>query len=149
MLLLTSLDITLFMTALSQQPQPYSPEHLFLGSALSAGSSALTAGIFTAINPLGGAIFGITSFLGGRLISWIYDKTGIHPQNNIVSKSIATQISELNSGLWYINVHSANFPGGDVRAQITSVPEPQQYALVAGLALAGFAAWRKRQTTVA
>lgn len=29
------------------------------------------------------------------------------------------QVADLKAGLWYFNVHSANFPGGEIRGQIT------------------------------
>jgi hypothetical protein len=46
-------------------------------------------------------------------------------------------------GLWYINVHSSTFGGGEIRGQLIPVPEPQTYALVAGLSLGAFAAFRR------
>lgn len=63
--------------------------------------------------------------------------------------TLANQLSDLQSGLWYVNVHSTAFGGGEVRAQITPVPEPQEYALVASLGLIGFAVWRKRKASLA
>ena len=51
-----------------------------------------------------------------------------------------TQVSYLQSGLLYFNIHDANFPGGEIRGQIhaavSSVPEPGALPMV----LAGFAA---------
>lgn len=48
----------------------------------------------------------------------------------------APQASDLLAGLWYINVHSSNFSGGEIRGQVVVVPEP---ALL-GLAAIGVAA---------
>ncbi len=36
----------------------------------------------------------------------------------------ATQVSNLMNGLMYINVHSQNFPGGEIRGQIHSDATP-------------------------
>ena len=41
-----------------------------------------------------------------------------------------SQIDQLNGGLWYVNIHSANFPVGEIRGQITAVPEPGTVALL-------------------
>lgn len=41
------------------------------------------------------------------------------------------QISELTSGLWYVNVTTGNFPDGELRGQIQPVPEPSTWALLA------------------
>jgi len=58
--------------------------------------------------------------------------------------SIAQQISQLESSLWYINIHSTpNFGGGEIRGQILPVPEPSTLALL-GLS-AGALVWRLRR----
>lgn len=43
--------------------------------------------------------------------------------------TVAQQISDLNTGLWYLNIHDSTFPGGEIRGQITLVPEPSSFAL--------------------
>ena len=55
------------------------------------------------------------------------------------------QISDLNNSLFYANVHSTVFPGGEIRGQIepVMVPEPSSLAL-AGLGL-GVLVWRLRR----
>ncbi|SRR5258706_11033192 len=60
------------------------------------------------------------------------------------SYTVASQIADLNNGLWYFNVHDANFPGGEIRGQILPVPEPSTLAL-AGLGLGGLMVWRLRR----
>jgi len=58
----------------------------------------------------------------------------------------AEQVSQLESGLWYVNVTSAGHLDGQLRGQIVPVPEPSSFALLlsaAGLAL--FAMRRKAQ----
>ena len=47
---------------------------------------------------------------------------------------------ELLSQLWYINIHSTVFPGGEIRGQV--IPEPGTL-LLAGLGLIGLAARRQ------
>ena len=48
----------------------------------------------------------------------------------------SAQANELLSNLWYVNIHSTVFLPGEIRGQITPVPEPSTYAL-AGVALLG------------
>ncbi len=50
----------------------------------------------------------------------------------------AQQVSWLFSGYLYMNVHDANFPGGEIRGQLLLVPEPSTAALL-GLGLGGIA----------
>lgn len=57
--------------------------------------------------------------------------------------TIAEQISQLQSDLWYINVHSVAFGGGEIRGVIVPVPEPSTMALL-GLG-AGALVWRLRR----
>ena len=56
----------------------------------------------------------------------------------------ATQVSYLQNGWLYMNVHDANFPGGEIRGQLLPVPEPGTVALLV-LGLAGFAFIARRR----
>jgi hypothetical protein len=54
------------------------------------------------------------------------------------------EISDLENGLWYVNVYtsSGNFPGGEIRGQITVAPEPSALAV---LGLSGLMMLFRRQ----
>jgi len=55
----------------------------------------------------------------------------------------ATQVGYLMNGLLYFNVHTANFPGGEIRGQILAVPEPGALVLLGiGSAAVG---WKLRR----
>jgi hypothetical protein len=53
-------------------------------------------------------------------------------------------IEQLTSGLWYVNVHSTLYPGGEIRGQFVPVPEASTYALGAA-ALLGIALLRRHR----
>jgi hypothetical protein len=55
------------------------------------------------------------------------------------------QIDQLNQGLWYVNIHSSTFGVGEIRGQITAVPEPRTIALI-GLAGGLMVALKKRRS---
>ena len=63
--------------------------------------------------------------------------------------TIAAQEADLFAGEWYLNLHTANFGGGEIRGQLLLVPEPSTYATFAGLALLGFAGWRRMKAKAA
>ena len=55
-----------------------------------------------------------------------------------------TLLAGLEAGKAYLNVHTAAFPGGEIRGLLVPVPEPETYALMlAGLGVLGWTARRK------
>ena len=44
----------------------------------------------------------------------------------------ACQVSDLLNGLWYLNLHTDVYPGGEIRGQVVVVPEPSALLLLAG-----------------
>ena len=66
------------------------------------------------------------------------------PKTDTIVGLTSEQQTQLLSGLWYVNVHTTPFPGGEIRGQI--VPEPSTLTLAA-LGLLGLIAygWRRRR----
>ncbi len=58
----------------------------------------------------------------------------------------ATRVSDLLAGNIYFNIHTSNFPGGEIRGQLTEVPEPSTlFLLASGLAGLRGLAWRRQR----
>jgi len=54
-----------------------------------------------------------------------------------------TQVLDMLAGRHYVNVHTSAFPGGEIRGQISAVPEP---GTLAALCLGAAALMRRRRT---
>jgi hypothetical protein len=73
----------------------------------------------------------------------VYSAAFLTANGGTAASAEAAFIAGLNGGQSYGNVHSANFPGGEIRGQLAAVPEPAT-TFVIGVLLAGLALLRRR-----
>jgi hypothetical protein len=66
--------------------------------------------------------------------------------NPVVGAAVITdqQESDLLNELWYVNLHTTNFAGGEIRGQVLVVPEPSSALLLGAGVLALVAAPHRR-----
>jgi hypothetical protein len=109
------------------------------GPALPLNQGGLPAGVLYTLGGGAGSVIPLGSTAGT-----ISGTVNLVANPNGTAFSIADQINQLNGGLWYVNIHDATFPGGEIRGQILLVPEPATWAL-GGLGMLGLLIWRRRK----
>lgn len=83
---------------------------------------------------------GLTPFVNG--VGGIFNVTWDLTEGN--NTTLAAQLNDIMNGLAYINFHSQQFGGGEIRGQIQRTPEAGSTVVLLGLAAAGLAAARSR-----
>ncbi len=73
-----------------------------------------------------------------------YNSTFLSSVGGTAAAAEAALIAGLNSGMTYANIHTSNFPGGDIRGQLAAVPEPSTWILSMSM-LAGIFMLKKKR----
>lgn len=82
----------------------------------------------------------VTPFASG--VGGTFTSIWNQPEGN-GGRTLTSELPNLLANLTYINFHTVQFPGGEIRGQILRVPEPGTLALF-GVGL-GYALWQRRR----
>lgn len=77
-----------------------------------------------------------------------YNPAFITAHGGTVAGAQAAFILGLTNGQTYLNIHTVQFPGGEIRGQLSAVPEPASLLLLATGILGAAGALRKRRKRV-
>lgn len=119
--------------------------------AATATAGTGTAGVATQLPTFTGFPLGVTSgtcshtFDLTDLLS--FNSSFITSNGGTAASAEAALAAALGDGKAYLNIHTTFAPGGEIRGFLVPVPEPGAYALIAGLGLCGFGAWRRVKRT--
>ena len=111
------------------------------------------AGVATTVPAFPGFPLGVTA---GTYSSAVFDLTQptiynpafVTAQGGLIQAEAAL-IAGIENGTTYLNIHTGNFPGGEIRGQLEPVPEPTTLLLLgttmAGFGLARWSRYRQQQ----
>jgi hypothetical protein len=114
------------------------------------------AGVATTVPAFPGFPIQPSGVTSGTYISQVFDLTQPLIYNPAfvtlrggLAQAEAALIAGIIGGQTYLNIHTVNFPGGEIRGQLTATPLPAALPLfAAGLGLVMFLARRKKTTAV-
>jgi len=125
---------------------------LSLSGSFSGLSTNMTAGHIHGPAAIGSPASVIYDLVGPGILtgttSGTYNGTVNLVANPTPNYSLAQQLTDLNAGLWYLNIHDSKFPGGEIRGQILAIPEPAALPMLTLGAAALLCLQRRRRLQV-
>lgn len=113
------------------------------------GSAGVAIG-FPNLTPLLGSTSGTYTALIDLTLASSYTMGFVTASGGTAALAKARFLGALDTEEVYFNLHTSAFPGGEIRGNITAVPEPASWAmLVVGFGLAGTALRRRPAVAIA
>ncbi len=109
------------------------------------------AGVATTVPAFPGFPLGVTSGSYSSVVfdltqPTIYNPAFVTLQGGTIPLAEAALIAGIQNGTTYLNIHTVNFPGGEIRGQLEPVPEPTTLLLLSiTLTGLGLARWRRHR----
>jgi hypothetical protein len=100
-------------------------------------------GVATTVPAFPGFPLGVTSGTYSSVVfdltqPTIYNPAFITLQGGTIPLAEAALIGGIENGMTYLNIHTVNFGGGEIRGQLFPTPEPNSLVLVGSAALGSF-----------
>lgn len=107
-------------------------------------------GVATQLPSFGGFPLGVTSGAYDQTfdmnLAASYNPAFVTGHGGTVGTAFNALVAGLDAGQAYLNIHTSQFAGGEIRGLLVPVPEPDAYALMlAGLGAMGWVARRRRR----